>query len=185
MPKLIADGREFEISAEVWRAWQRQANPFELPDDVLRRCFGIEESALAGVNGSPSKASSADTPARPRKASKRSAQSARPKGKRTRVPSNLLLPESEYERPILEALAAVDGRRPTREVLNEVGRRLADRLTDLDKEAMHENGPPRWQNRAQFVRLRLVKEGLMEKDSPRGVWEISAQGEKRLREGTK
>ena len=38
----------------------------------------------------------------------------------------------------------------------------------------------RWKNRVQFVRLRLVQAGLVEKDSPRGVWEITPEGRDRI-----
>jgi restriction endonuclease Mrr len=94
----------------------------------------------------------------------------------------LLLPEGEYELPILQALSATGGRRPTREVVEEVGRVLNDRLTEADREPIRDGGL-RWQNRVQFARLRMVKAGFMKSDSPRGVWEISAAGEERLKEG--
>jgi hypothetical protein len=102
--------------------------------------------------------------------------------KRSRIASDLVLPEGEYELPILEALTASGGRRPTREVVEEVGRVLGDRLTDADREPIQDGGSPRWQNRVQFARLRLVKAGLMKADSPRGVWEISPAGEQRVKE---
>jgi restriction system protein len=81
-------------------------------------------------------------------------------------------------------LSAAGGRRPTREVVDEVGRVLDDRLMELDREPIQDGGPPRWQNRVQFTRLRLVKSGFMKADSPRGVWEISPKGEERLKEAT-
>ncbi|MFN3396352.1 MAG: winged helix-turn-helix domain-containing protein, partial [Thermodesulfovibrionales bacterium] len=40
----------------------------------------------------------------------------------------------------------------------------------------------RWENTAQWCRNTLVQEGLLSSDSPRGIWEITAEGEKLLRE---
>ena len=42
------------------------------------------------------------------------------------------------------------------------------------------SGAIRWENRAQFVRLKLVQAGDMACDSRRGVWEISQQGRRRV-----
>jgi len=168
MPTLLADGREFAISDEAWSAWKDAARPFELPDDVLRRVFRAELHPTSDMT-----APSSPDGKRPVPGSRR--------GGRSRIASDLLLPESEYEVPILRAIAAAGGRRPTREVIDEVGRELDGRLTEADREPLRDGGPPRWQNRVQFARLRLVKSGFMKADSPRGVWEISPKGEDRIR----
>jgi restriction system protein len=39
---------------------------------------------------------------------------------------------------------------------------------------------PRWRNAAQWARNSMVNEGLLKKDSPRGVWEISDKGKQYL-----
>jgi len=188
MPKLLADGREFSISGAAWEAWKQAAEPFELPDDVLRRVLQVAPrvgapeplSADPDVTAGSSDAQASRAP----RARRASGRTQKPGGKRTRVASDLILPEGEYEIPILRALAASDGRRATREVVEAVGRELDDRLTVVDREPMNDGGPPRWQNRVQFARLRMVRAGLMNKDSPRGVWEISPAGEQRLAEAT-
>lgn len=186
MPKLLADGREFAISSAAWDAWRGAAEPFELPDDVLRRLLGVTTQMAAPEEaGAIAAASVAETKTRPSKSSRSARHSQGSGGKRSRVASDLLLPESEYEVPILQALAETGGRRPTREVVHAVGSVLDGRLTDVDHEPIRDGGPPRWQNRVQFARLRLVKAGLMNADSPRGVWEISPAGETRLKEGTR
>jgi hypothetical protein len=56
---------------------------------------------------------------------------------------------------------------------------LDGKLTPSDHEAL-DSGEVRWRNRAQFVRLSLIKKGDMKTASPRGVWEISVQGSERL-----
>jgi hypothetical protein len=185
MPKLLADGREFAISSDAWDAWKEAAEPFELPDDVLQRVLRVRNRAdhSASVQTTAATASVSETKARSAKPSRSERRSQKSDTKRSRVASNLLLPESEYEIPILQALSEAGGRLPTREVVEHVGRVLDGRLTDVDREMMRDAGPPRWQNRVQFARLRLVKAGLMNADSPRGVWEISPAGKKRLEEG--
>lgn len=185
MPRLLADGREFEISLDAWDAWKRAAEPFELPDDVLRRLLSVGIGAKALPTEVTTTAASKVASKSGSPTTSRSARRSQKSGaKRSRVASDLLLPETEYEVPILEALAEAGGRRPTREVIDAVGRVLDGRLTAADHEPVRDGGPPRWQNRVQFARLRLVKAGLMNARSPRGVWEISPAGEQRLKEGT-
>ena len=184
MPKLLADGREFVISSDAWDAWREAAEPFELPDDVLRRVLGITTRVAAPETAATTTtASVTETKTRSAKSSRSPRRPQKSGAKRSRVASDLLLPEGDYEVPILQALAETGGRRPTREVVEAVGRVLDGSLTDVDHEPIRDGGPPRWQNRVQFARLRLVKAGLMNADSPRGVWEISPAGEERLKEG--
>jgi len=183
--KLVADGREFPISSDAWEAWKEAAEPFELPDDVLRRVLGVPTNPVAAVKPAAARSSSApvdNANARTTRSSRSRRRGANSGQKRSRIPSDLLLPEGAYELPILEALSAAGGRRPTREVVEDVGRALSDRLTEADREPLDDGGP-RWENRVQFARLRLVKAGFMKADSPRGVWEISSAGEERLKEG--
>lgn len=62
-----------------------------------------------------------------------------------------------------------------------VGRKLENRLTPADRERTS-SGVIRWQNRIQFVRLRLVEEGLLARDSGRGIWSLTNAGRARLKE---
>lgn len=183
MPKLLADGREFPISVDAWDAWKQAAEPFELPEDVLRRVLGVTTSPVwPEPPNAEAPSAGSDGPARAPRARRAGHLPQKTGSKRSRVASDLLLPESEYELPILRALVASGGRGPTREVVNEVGRELGGRLTEADREPMRDGEAPRWQNRVQFARLRLVRAGLMKENSPRGVWEISPSGKQRLAE---
>jgi Mrr N-terminal domain len=142
---------------EVFEVIKANAEPFvDTPNTVLRRLLG-----LGGVEVRPE-------PAR---------------GKVTnlgRAAPGTLLPESEYEIPILRCLQERGGRAPSREVVEAVGEALRDKLTELDKQPL-KSGDIRWENRAAFVRLRLVERGELVKKSPRGTWEISDKGRERLR----
>lgn len=98
-----------------------------------------------------------------------------------RVPVGSLLPEDRYVLPLLTALAARGGTAPAREIIEAVGERLRADLLPTDKENLP-SGDVRWQKRVQFVRLRLVEEGLLANDSPRGVWALTAAGQARAAE---
>jgi hypothetical protein len=101
------------------------------------------------------------------------------KGTKTRAPRGSLLPESEYELPLLETLAQLGGSGPSATVIEKVGEKLDDRLTEVDREPI-DSGYVRWKNRVQFVRLGLMKSGDMEHGSQRGIWALSDQGRKRV-----
>jgi hypothetical protein len=140
-----------EIDKEVWERLQTDAEP--LVDDansVLRRLLGLDGPSSPPVSG-------------------------RGPGKPPRAPFGSLLPEGEYELPILRELARRGGGAPAREVIEAVGKELAERLTARDRERLN-SGDVRWENRVQFTRLNLRKRGLLRSDSQRGIWELSDEG---------
>jgi hypothetical protein len=159
-----------KIDDEVLELLKDEAEPFvDTPNAVLRRLLRLDSNGPK-----PSAEDSVDETARPRRRSRRAPSSKR-SARRARAPAGSLLEQDAYVEPILRAVQAKEGRAPTREVLDEVGKILADRFTELDRERT-ETGIVRWENRAQFARLRMVDRGLLKKNSPRGVWEISNEG---------
>ena len=163
---------------EVYEFLKSQAEPFvDTPNSVLRRLLGLEPStavddqaaqvaaAADGSDGSESE----ETQPRPAR------RGTRQRSRRTRAPRGALLPGTEYEVPILEALVEAGGSAPTAEVIKSVGHRLRDRLTELDRQHL-QSGGLRWRSRIQFVRLRMVERGLMVKGSPPGTWAITEEG---------
>lgn len=166
------------VDEEVYAALQAQAVPLE--DDVnsvLRRLLGLSPGTRANTAPRPTPSSSPVTSSRrPR----RTAASARKSTKkRTRVPKGSIVPEEEYEMPILQTLEHLGGRVPTSEVIAQVEKEMGARLTEVDREELSSGGI-RWQNRVQFVRLKLIKKGHMVDGSPRGIWEISPAGRERI-----
>jgi hypothetical protein len=77
--------------------------------------------------------------------------------------------------PVLQALISLGGKETTARVVDEVGRILADQLTEQDRQ-VRANGDIDWRYSCRWARQDLVNEGLMRSDSPHGVWEISTQG---------
>jgi Mrr restriction endonuclease-like protein len=177
------------IDAELYEFLKNQAEPFvDTPNTVLRRLVGLptrngaEADALLPVETeqpAPRTKTKAKGRSRPR-----TGTASRSKRGRRRAPRGALLPEPEYEVPILQILAERGGRAPSREVLDALEEHLDGKLTDLDRERVNTGGV-RWRNRAQFVRLGLVKKGDMESGSPRGVWEITDQGARRAGDGSR
>jgi hypothetical protein len=158
-----------EIDDEVFAVLKHHAQPFvDTPNTVLRRLLGVDR-----VEGSPKEpAGKVEGP--PKEPAGKAGEHAR------RAAPGTLLPEREYELPILQYLDESGGRAPSREVVQAVGAALADRLTELDRQELTA-GDVRWENRVAFVRLRLVERGELLRGSPRGTWEISDQGRERLR----
>lgn len=168
------------IDDEVFEALKQHAEPFvDTPNSVLRRLLELpsnRKQPLSDHDEVP-----AEAPRQVRRRRSGSGRGSRPSTRRARPGS--ILPDEEYERPILEILNEKGGRAPTSEVIDALGERLDGRLTPTDKETIG-SGQVRWRNRAQFVRLRLVERGDMAKDSPRGVWEITDEGIRRVEGGS-
>ena len=92
--------------------------------------------------------------------------------------------EETYYVPILQVLSDMGGSGKVAEVLDRVGKRMKDILKKPDYEPLASSPDNlRWRNAAQWARNSMVNEGLLKKDSPRGVWEISEKGKQFLVSG--
>ena len=173
------------IDDDIYEFIQAQAVPLE--DDVntvLRRLLGLETNPTAKVRHTSvayqvTEVAGREGATRPRQKRRSAVKKAGRQGKRTRPPKGSLLPEEAYEQPILRALDELGGRGPASEVIERVGKLLENELTPEDRMKIA-SGLVRWKNRTQFVRLALIKSGDLKQGSPRGVWEISDQGRRRL-----
>ena len=173
---------EVIVDDEVFRALQKLAVPLvDTPNSVIRRLLNLPDGE-SGISESawPMTLAKQESPARSRRTrSSRARRGSPSRAKRPRAPKGVLLSEAEYELPLLEALTELGGRAPTRELLEALEKKLDGKLQPIDWETLA-SGNVRWKNRAQFVRLNLVRGGDMLEDSPRGTWEISEQGKKRV-----
>ena len=166
------------IDDDVYRVLQSRAEPFvDTPNTVLRRLLELGDAAekreeLAGA--SQVRVDSVE-PFVPEKGAARKKRTK----KRKRAPSGTLLREEAYEIPLLSVLDEAGGSAAASEVIKALGLQLDGRLMPNDYESLN-SGAIRWENRAQFVRLKLVQAGDMAGDSRRGVWEISQQGRRRV-----
>ncbi|MCL6624358.1 MAG: winged helix-turn-helix domain-containing protein, partial [Fimbriimonadales bacterium] len=91
-------------------------------------------------------------------------------------------PKQAYRLPILRALVALGGKARTEQVLERVYKEMKARLTSVDLEPLPSGKDLRWSNTARWERYTMVREGLLKRGSPYGIWEISERGEAYLRE---
>jgi hypothetical protein len=148
--------KQIYVDGDVFLRLESEAKPFvDTPNSVLRRLLGLPEAGQTTTGHDPAL------------------------GRRTgsRASSRAILPEAEYELPLLQSLIEAGGACPTKDAITAVGRKLTDKLTPQDK-ALLKSGVIRWENRVQFVRLNLVRRKLMAEDAPWGTWKISEQGRK-------
>ena len=98
-----------------------------------------------------------------------------------RLGRGLRTPEDALRVPLLESLVELGGSAGINEVIDLVGNKMAGTLNRYDRQPMPSDpSAVRWRNTAQWCRLALVREGLLQADSPRGVWEITPQGRRAL-----
>jgi hypothetical protein len=90
-----------------------------------------------------------------------------------------VLPVEEYRIPILQILEEAGGAAPSNDVVNALEERMADVLTQRDREPL-QSGETRWRNRARFARLRMKEQGLLSDASRRGVWQMTQLGRQYL-----
>lgn len=98
------------------------------------------------------------------------------KRRKKKLPRGLRTPQEQFVRPLLEALVELGGEAEAGKVIDLVGEKMKGELNEYDKEPLS-NGQPRWRNTVQWCRLDLVREGLLNPDSPHGIWEITKKGE--------
>ena len=95
----------------------------------------------------------------------------------------LRTPNEAFHTPILKALIDLGGTGRVKEVLDRVEELMSDQLNKYDYETLPSNpNELRWRNNAQWARWRLVQNGYLASDSPRGVWEITDAGRQFLEE---
>jgi len=97
----------------------------------------------------------------------------------------LRTPNDAFFLPILQALVQLGGSGRVQSVLEVVEEIMGDQLNKYDYQSIPSNPKIlRWRNNAQWARLKLVQEGLLADDSPRGTWKITEAGRQRVREET-
>lgn len=140
-----------ELSTPTYRRLVQRAHSFDdTPEDVIRRLLDGEEQGDQGMV-----ILDAD--------------------EHQRAHPGSILPEQEYWLPILRTLVEAGGVARANDVIDKVGELVADRLTEADHASL-KIGEVRWRNRVRFARLRMRERGLLKEDSPKGVWEITAEG---------
>jgi hypothetical protein len=99
----------------------------------------------------------------------------------TRAAPGSVAPIKAYWIPILKVLAARDGAAHSNEVVDALEAEMAEIFTEHDRLPL-QSGETRWRNRARFARLRMKEAGLLSDSSDRGIWEMTPDGERFLRQ---
>lgn len=93
------------------------------------------------------------------------------------LPSGLRTLEEAYYRPMLEALQGLGGSAKTPQFLHKIFQKMKSVLRDVDYELLASDPAiPSWRNVPQWARYSMAKEGLLQSNSPRGVWAIRDKG---------
>ncbi len=94
-----------------------------------------------------------------------------------RISKGLRTPEPAFFRPILQALSDLGGAAKRSEVFDVLEQSMRHVLKPIDYQILSSEAEQvRWQNSAQWARNLMVKEGLLQPDSPVGIWEITEKG---------
>jgi restriction system protein len=94
-----------------------------------------------------------------------------------RIRKGLRTPEPDFFRPILEALSDLGGSAKRSDIFNVLEQSMRDVLKPIDYQTLSSEAEQlRWQNSAQWARNLMVKEGLLQPDSPVGIWVITEKG---------
>lgn len=131
--------------------------------DLLREWTVTRSSKLLGVSPAPE-------------------STLRQRQQRTRLRPGLRTPQAAYREPILLTLAQLGGRGRIDDVLNQVFEKMKDKLNPSDMEPLASNPKiKRWYNAAQWCRNDLADEGLISRESQRGIWELTEAGWEEIR----
>ena len=94
-----------------------------------------------------------------------------------RISKGLRTPEPAFFRPILQALSDLGGSAKRSEVFNVLEQSMRHVFKPIDYQILSSEAEQvRWQNSAQWARNLMVKDGLLQQNSPVGIWEITEKG---------
>ena len=98
---------------------------------------------------------------------------------KSKLKRGLRTPEDKFFIPILGSLIELGGKAEMKDVLKLVQDKMRDILNEYDYETLPSNPKQkRWENTAQWARNTMVNEGLLVRNSPKGIWEITEKGKK-------
>ena len=147
--------RTIEIQEETFQALQ--SLPFtealvDTPDTAIRKAISHARRAVEAENAWEDEPRS-EGPSRS------------PRGART--------PKEIFYEPIQKVLREAGGELETSTAVDRVEDLVEDQLSPIDYEPLPSNGELRWRNTCRWARKDLLNEGVLAKDSPRGVWRLT------------
>lgn len=92
-------------------------------------------------------------------------------------------PHEAFYGPVLRVIADNGGSAQAKQLIEAIEPLMKPILNDVEYTPLPSDPSKlRWQNRAHWTRLQLVRAGLLKADSPRGIWEITDEGRRWLAE---
>lgn len=82
---------------------------------------------------------------------------------------------ADFWKLILDALVERGGQASRQEVHDNIAQRMKARFKPGDLE-VNRDGTLKWNKQVDYQRLAMVHKGLLQKDAPRGNWEITENG---------
>ena len=94
-------------------------------------------------------------------------------------------PRRAFRLPILQALVELGGAAPLASALERVEAAMRDQLNKYDYQRLSADpSQTSWSKSVQWERYEMVREGLLAKDSRRGIWKITPAGRAYLAEAS-
>jgi|APSaa5957512622_1039677.scaffolds.fasta_scaffold75940_2 restriction system protein len=104
------------------------------------------------------------------------------KQKLKRISRGLRTQEQEFRIPILKVIVENGGAGKVNDILPIVESKMKNILRPSDYDLVGNSNEVRWRNTARWERKRMKDDGLLRKDSKKGVWEVSQNGRHLLSE---
>lgn len=144
---------EIIVSEDTFNRLKKFAEPFvDTPEDALRKVLGVAEELKNRKS-----ANNIDK-------------------QHTRLSSRDVTPQKAFLKAITKCLYQMKGEGKIEDVYKALQNEMKGVLKPADFQGVQSSGEIRWQNTARFARMQLVKDGLMEPSSKRGIWKLTRKG---------
>ncbi len=173
--------RAINISDYVYKGLQELAEPFvDTPETVLKKLLKHAGECGPWRDESVGNPTETHEPAvTPEPNWVENGGGGKPKRRNAR--RDEILPMSAYGEPIITALNELGGEGDSRSVLRSVKSLMKGTFKPKDREQIP-SGEVRWRYRAHMHRLNLIRDGLLDRNAPRGTWRLTSAGEKAAKE---
>jgi len=94
----------------------------------------------------------------------------KPRRRRSRFPKT---DKQMLREQITRSLKKLGGSARVSDIIEEMGKQLDGKLLPGDLEWRDATNEYAWQNNAKWERFKMIKDGLLRSDSPRGFWQLS------------
>jgi Mrr N-terminal domain len=146
------------VSDQTWERLKGHAKPFEdKPEDIVNLALDALDEKIGRERAKPQTPKAAE-----------------------RKDGGRKLPQKEFRIPLMKTILELGGSANVSEIRRVMEKKMAPLLSQADHQLVSSN-EPRWWNAICWERADLVREGLFEEYSERGVWRLSEKGKSLVR----